>query len=277
MHKNLLLVGYKPIFVSSNHYLSSLKRKYKIKSGGYLGTLDPFAKGAMIIAFGQYTKLLPHLKKEKKVYRATLWLGALSESLDIENILEIKEVPSFDISRVQSILDSLLGTIAYTPPKFSAKHIQGQRAYDLARRGVEFELPKCEMQIFDIKLLSYTHPFLSFEVSVSSGAYVRSIGEMIANALGVNGVLSMLERIEDGGFRVRNREEMVLDPLKALDYPILENLSNDIKDKISKGQKFHLKNLENGLYVTNFDDFFSIIEVKKDASIRYILNRMIKC
>ncbi|WP_104697698.1 MULTISPECIES: tRNA pseudouridine(55) synthase TruB [unclassified Helicobacter] len=276
MH-NLILVGYKPIFMSSNSYLSTLKRKYQIKSGGYFGTLDPFAKGAMIIAFGQYTKLFSHIKSDRKIYRATLWLGALSESLDIENVIEIKQVRVFERERIEEVLKQMQGKIEYFPPKFSAKHIQGKRAYDLARKGISFELKKEEMEIFDIRLINYMHPFLTFEVCVSKGAYVRSIGEMIAKMLGVNGALCMLERIQDGGFFAIRNKEKILNPLEVLKYPLLNNLSGEIRKNIENGRKFFLKKVQNGFYVANFDDFFSIIEVKEDGQVKYILNRITKC
>lgn len=275
--QNLILVGYKPIFMSSNSYLSSLKKKYQLKSGGYLGTLDPFAKGSMIIAFGQYTKLFPHIKLATKIYRATLWLGALSKSLDIENIVKIQQVKNFETKRIEEILESMRGVVEYFPPKFSARHIQGQRAYDLARKGIDFEMQKDQMKIFEIKLLNYNHPFLSFEVCVSKGAYVRSIGEMIADKLGVKGALCMLERIQDGGFFATRDKERILNPLEVLGYPLLNDLSDAIKKDIENGKKISLKKMQKGLYVANFDDFFSIIEIEKDGQAKYILNRIVKC
>ncbi|MCE3038335.1 tRNA pseudouridine(55) synthase TruB [Helicobacter anatolicus] len=274
---NLLLLGYKPVFLSSNQYLHRLKKKYQIKSGGYLGTLDPFAKGAMILAFGQYTRLLPHIKKPSKVYRATLWLGIKSDSLDIENIKNVQEVPSVSLEKIHEVLQSLQGVIKYYPPKFSAKHVNGKRAYDLARLGVEFTLKESQMQIYAIKLLSYNHPFLSFEVRVSSGAYVRSLGDMIAERLGSFGALSMLERVEDGGVRVMQREERELGVLEVLDYPVLKKEDQRLRDIIYHGKKTCLKNVKFGTYIVDFDDFFSIIEIAKDGSIQYLLNRINKC
>ncbi len=273
---NLLLMGYKPIFLSSNQYLLRLKKKYNLKKGGYLGTLDPFAKGAILMAFGQYTKLFPHIKREKKTYRATLWFGALSESLDTENIVEIKEVNVFNKKEILAIFDRLKGKITYHPPRFSAKHIHGARAYQLAREGREFVLPACQMEVFDLKLLHYEHPFLSFELCVSKGGYVRSIAQMIADALGVNATLSSLERILDAQLPARANQEIILNPLDILDYPLLED-TKGIKDQIYYGKKFALKNLQNGIYIANFEDFFSIIGIRKEGQVEYLLNRIMKC
>lgn len=274
---NLLLMGYKPMFLSSNQYLLRLKKKYNLKKGGYLGTLDPFAKGAMLIAFGQYTRLFPHIKKNKKIYRATLWLGALSESLDIQNIIEIKEIATLHQEVILRVFENLKGKLDYNPPKYSAKHIGGTRAYRLARDGVDFELPQCQMEIFDLKLLHYRHPFVSFEICVSSGGYVRSVAEKIAEHLGVNGTLSSLERIEDAGFGAKNHQEFLLNPLDILDYPILEDLSQITREQICDGKIFCLKNLQKGIYIANFEDFFSIIEIKKEGQVEYLLNRIMKC
>lgn len=275
---NLLLAGYKPIFQSSNFYLSSLKRRYGEKSGGYLGTLDPFAKGMMILAFGQYSRLFPYFSKAKKTYCATLWLGLQSDSLDIENIIDIKQAKESTIEEIESIFSKLLGRHSYIPPKFSAKHINGKRAYELARAGISFELKKVEMEVFSLKLLGYSHPFIHFEVTLSGGGYVRSIGEMIAKRLGVFGGLSSLERIEECGI-LTDGYERKLDPLEVLNLPILhgEEIGGEaFKKRIENGQKICLKNQKNGFYVLDFEDFFSIIEAKEN-NIFYRLNRIYKC
>ena len=86
---NKLLVVNKPIFMSSNFYLNRIKRKYKNKKAGFSGTLDPFAKGCLIVAFGQYAKLFKYLSKTPKTYKAVIWLGVKSKSLDIEEIESI--------------------------------------------------------------------------------------------------------------------------------------------------------------------------------------------
>lgn len=195
---SMLVAVYKPPFVSSNTFLSRLKRHFNEKKAGYLGTLDPFAKGVLVVGFGSYTRLFPYLQKTPKVYRATLWFGAKSRSLDIEGIESVEILPSIAESEIRQVLDGLIGEVEYNPPIFSARHINGQRAYKLAREGMEFELPKSKMYIYRIQILNYNHPFVSFQVSVSEGAYVRSIGQLISQRLGVCGVLSSLERVSGG-------------------------------------------------------------------------------
>ena len=132
---NRLFVAYKPTGVSSNFFLTQLKRKYKTKKAGFSGTLDPFAKGVLLIGIGSYTKLFRFLNKTPKIYRATLWLGAKSDTLDSEMIEDVELLKEFDEADVLRVIKSLEGELEYEPPIFSAKQINGQRAYDLARAG----------------------------------------------------------------------------------------------------------------------------------------------
>ena len=120
MMQNRLFVVNKPINISSNGYLSRIKRKYKVKKAGFSGTLDPFACGVLIIAFGQYTKLFRFLKKSPKTYQATLWLGVSSPTLDIEKIDKIENIPPFQKDLIYDVVSSFEGIFTYYPPKFSA-------------------------------------------------------------------------------------------------------------------------------------------------------------
>ncbi|RDU63536.1 tRNA pseudouridine(55) synthase TruB [Helicobacter sp. MIT 14-3879] len=270
----MLFVGNKPPSISSNAYLGVLKKKFRVKKLGYSGTLDPFASGSLVIASGNLTKIFNHINLSPKVYIATLWLGAKSPSLDISLVNKVDIIEEFSKEKILSILDSMLGKIVYTPPKFSAKKINGKRAYSLARDGEYFNLRECEMDILDIKFLSYNHPFLSFEVSVSKGAYVRSIGEIIANKLGVSGVLSNLIRIREGDFYFQSYK--MLNPLDFIRYKQL-NLKN-LYDDFKNGKKIILKGLnKNTRYKVVFDDFFSIIQVDTFGNIEYIVNRICLC
>ncbi|GAA7257687.1 tRNA pseudouridine(55) synthase TruB [Helicobacter cholecystus] len=275
---NALFATYKPAGVSSNHFLMKLKRKYQFLKCGYSGTLDPFASGLLLVGVGSYTKLFDYLDKSIKSYETTLWLGVESESLDIERIESVKCVKELDRDRVNEILKSFIGKIKYIPPKFSAKHIKGKRAYELARSGIEFELQECEMEIFAIELLSYNHPFISFRVEVSEGAYIRSLGEMIAQRLGVKGALSALKRVGEGSVKIEREKIKQLDIFSHLT-PKRISL-DEYKCDFKNGKKIKLKNqnlLIHTPYLVIFDDFFSIIEINKNQEVKYRLNRMPRC
>ena len=249
-----------------------VKRKYDTKKVGFSGTLDPFATGCLIVATGQYTKLFNYLQKTPKTYRATLWLGAESPTLDIEKVDAVRTVPPIEISRIDEVLQSFTGEISYFPPNYSAKKIDGKRAYDLARAGKKPELKQITSTIHSIKLLNYNHPFVHFEANVSEGTYIRSLGQLIAEKLGVHGTLSSLERLREGKFHYDN--EKALDPLEYLS--IEENRYTGDDSWLELGKKLNLEYFENktdGIYYVATENFFSIIEIE-DGKVSYRLNRM---
>ncbi len=271
---NRLFVVNKPIFKSSNSYMGYVKRKYHTKKVGFSGTLDPFATGCLIIATGQYPKLFQYLKKTPKAYTATLWLGANSQSLDIENVDSVKIVSEFTINDLYQALESLRGELTYYPPKFSAKKVNGKRAYDLAREGKEVKLKKITSTIYDIHLINYNHPFIHFEAMVSEGTYIRSLGAILADKLGVDATLSSLRRDYEGAFSFEN--ERALNPLNYLNIP--ENIYTGDPEFLELGKKIYLdyfETKEDGIYWVQTEEFFSVIEIR-DGEISYKLNRIHK-
>jgi len=271
---NKLIVVNKPLFISSNFYLTKIKKKYKNKKAGFSGTLDPFAKGCLIVAFGQYSKLFKYLKKTPKTYKAVVWLGAISESFDIEKVISVDLVEKIDVDNIKYQLNSLVGELEYIPPKFSAKKIEGVRAYELARQGHDFELNKCKMNIYDTKFISYRHPFITIETTVSEGSYIRSFAQILLEKLGTIGTLSYLERINEGAFFYENEKE--LNPLDYIDLPI-NNYFGTI-EWLNTGKKIsidYLEEKEDGKYLIITDKFFSIIEIE-EGEVKYLLNKVLK-
>jgi tRNA pseudouridine55 synthase len=270
---NRLFVVKKPVFISSNFYLNRVKRKYNNKKAGFSGTLDPFACGCLVVAFGQYSKLFRFLKKTPKSYRTTIWLGASSDSLDLENVYDIKDVAKLDQKKIEKQLNSLLGSLDYLPPKFSAKKIDGKRAYDLAREGVDFEMKKVTSEVHDVKFINYNHPFISFDITVSEGSYIRSMAQILLERLGTTGTLSYLERLHEGEFFYDN--EKALNPLEYLDLPTNNYIGT--KEWFDLGKKLNIEYFENkndGEYLIAFDTFFSVIEIK-DNEPKYLLNKVL--
>lgn len=271
---NKLIVVNKPLFISSNFYLTKIKKKYKNKKAGFSGTLDPFAKGCLIVAFGQYSKLFKYLKKTPKTYKAVVWLGAISESFDIEKVISVDLVEKIDVDNIKYQLNSLVGELEYIPPKFSAKKIEGVRAYELARQGHDFELNKCKMNIYDTKFISYRHPFITIETTVSEGSYIRSFAQILLEKLGTIGTLSYLERINEGAFFYENEKE--LNPLDYIDLPI-NNYFGTI-EWLNTGKRIsidYLEKKEDGKYLIITDEFFSIIEIE-EGEVKYLLNKVLK-
>ncbi len=265
-----LFVAYKPAGIGSNRFLGQIKRRYSVKKAGFSGTLDPFAKGVLIVAFGKYTRLFRFLKKAPKTYRATLWLGAFSETLDTEKISEVKEITPFSEKEITAALDTLKGEITYLPPKYSAKKIDGTRAYTLMREGHDVTLHEITSTIYAIHLLHYRHPFVTFEVTISEGGYIRSIGEMVAKTLGCNGTLTMLERLREGDFFYDN--EKALNPVEMLDME--ENFYLGDPQDLKLGRKLKIEAFQKqheAIYLVKLDTIFSIIEIR-DGLVKYLLN-----
>lgn len=273
---NRLFVAYKPSGIGSNLFLSKLKRKYNNKKAGFSGTLDPFAKGVLLIGFGSHTKLFRFLNKTPKKYRATLWLGAKSDSLDTEMINNVDVLEELSEETVLNAVKSLEGELEYEPPIFSAKRINGQRAYDLARAGKEFTLNKINSTIYDSKLINYSHPFVTFEATVSEGTYIRSLGRIIAQRLNVkDGSLSALERLNEGQFLYEG--EKVLDIKESLNIP--KNSYTGDSENIKYGRVLALEDLEiqdDGYYWLDNGDNISIINIKNNE-VKYELGRIYTC
>ena len=251
-----------------------VKRKYKTKKVGFSGTLDPFATGCLIVATGQYTKLFQYLAKTPKTYRATLWLGANSCSLDIENVDSIQKVPCFEEKTIKDALASLQGELSYYPPKFSAKRVDGKRAYALAREGKEVTLKSITSTIYSIKLLHYTHPFVHFEATVSEGTYIRSLGALLADILGVDATLSGLHRVHEGQFYYE--DEKALNPFMHLALPT--NIYEGEEENLELGKKLTVDDFkikDDGIYLVQTSHFFSILELKNEE-VQYRLNRIEK-
>ncbi|MDR2789438.1 MAG: tRNA pseudouridine(55) synthase TruB [Campylobacteraceae bacterium] len=272
MSKNIIFAADKPCGISCSKFLSQIKKKYGVKKAGYSGTLDMLASGVLIVAFGQYTKLFRFLKKTPKCYEAVLWLGAKSKSLDAEYIESVQELPPFDIKKVHEAAVKLTGRVTYAPPKFSAKHVDGKRAYDLARSGVDFELKEITTEVFDFQIKSYEHPLITFEAAVSEGGYIRSLGAMMGAFLGVEGCLKSLRRISEGEFKYENEKPLLVTNFLNLE----ENFYDGEKEDLLLGrvlQKEQFKKNAHGEYFVLNDNFLSVVKIDENG-VSYMLNRI---
>lgn len=168
------------------------KRQLKV---GHAGTLDPFATGLLVILLGEATKKADEFLKLDKVYEATIMLGQTSTTGDPEG--EITDISTVQPTRedVEAVARKFVGTIQQRPPAFSAIKVNGQRAYKLARRGEEVNIPERTVEIYSLDILSYEYPLLKIRVHVSSGTYIRTLAEDIGKSLGVGAYCKELRRI----------------------------------------------------------------------------------
>lgn len=184
------------------------KIKYRLRKAGFpkikvghAGTLDPLATGVLIVCIGKATKMVDSLQAEEKEYEAELMLGATTPSFDLEHPVD-RTYPTEHITRegVEAALASLCGERLQTPPIYSAKKVEGVRAYEFARAGEEVELRKALINIYEIELLEYSMPRIRIRVRCSKGTYIRSLAQEIGEALDSGAHLTALRRTRSGGF-----------------------------------------------------------------------------
>jgi tRNA pseudouridine55 synthase len=197
----------KPAGMSSFGVVARVRRKLRDELGkkikvGHTGTLDPFATGLLIILAGKATKKSDEFLKKDKVYEATVKLGETSTTGDIEGEIEkvSDKVPTLD--DIKKACDKLTGEITQTVPAYSAVKINGERAYKLARKGKEVEMPTRKVTIYELEILDYTYPNLKIRTHVSSGTYIRTLGEDIGKLLGTGAYLTALRRTKIADFSV---------------------------------------------------------------------------
>ncbi|MFR9649246.1 MAG: tRNA pseudouridine(55) synthase TruB [Rikenellaceae bacterium] len=173
-------------------------RKIKV---GHAGTLDPLATGVLLICIGKATKMVDALQAETKVYTTTIELGATTISYDMEHPIS-ERFPTSHITRemIEQTLRSLEGERLQTPPVYSAKKIDGVRAYEMARQGEEVVMRQALINIYSIELLEVEMPRITIRVTCSKGTYIRSLANEIGVGLNSGGYLTSLRRDASGGF-----------------------------------------------------------------------------
>jgi len=190
----------------------NLKQKLGVKNikVGHAGTLDPLATGLLIVCIGKHTKLIDQIMGGEKTYTGTILLGKTTPSYDLESECD-QEFPTDHITAemIENVRSTFVGEIQQVPPIFSAKQVDGKRAYDLARAGKEVILKANTITISDFKVSMDRFPEIDFEVSCSKGTYIRSIAYDFGKALQSGGVLTALRRTRSG--------DLNLDDSKSVD------------------------------------------------------------
>ena len=178
---------------------------YKKIKIGHAGTLDPLATGVLIVCIGKATKMVNDLQAEEKEYIADIELGATTPSYDLEHPID-KRYSTEHITRemIEQALRDLTGERLQAPPIYSAKKVEGVRAYEFARAGEEVELKKALINIYEMEILSLEMPHLKIRVRCSKGTYIRSLAHEIGQALDSGAHLTGLRRTRSGGFTAEN-------------------------------------------------------------------------
>jgi tRNA pseudouridine55 synthase len=188
---------------SSFQVVQRIKNLTGAGKAGHAGTLDPFATGVLIVLLNQGTKLSPFLMPRDKVYRTAVRLGIETDTDDATGtVTGQKDTGSLTERVIEERIQGFVGTIKQIPPRYSAVHHEGKRAYELARKGVEFVPREKEVRINSITILSIDLPVVWMEVSCSSGTYMRSLASELGSRLGTGAHLASLRRVRSGIFHV---------------------------------------------------------------------------
>ena len=264
----------KPQNWTSFDVVNKLKYRLKPLKVGHLGTLDPMATGVLLVTVGKATKLFDLMQEKTKTYITTFEFGFETDTLDATGqvIKKCDNIPTEE--EILTILPKFIGKISQIPPKYSAKSINGKRAYDLARNNVEFELKPKIVEIFDLKLISYESNILKLEITCGSGTYIRSIGRDIAHELNSLATMTSLVRTKIDDFDlskchsiedIDNLQEKIIPIKEILSFPVLD-LNDTEMAKILNGQTLKL-NDNDGIYMVQDEfDTLALVEIKENQA-----------
>ncbi len=182
--------------------VARVRKALGIRRVGHTGTLDPFASGLMVILLERATRLARFVEGREKTYLATARLGVTTDTDDLTGAVTGGSRREVDEDELTAALAGLVGVHGQRPPAFSAKHVDGRRSYQLARRGLSVELPEVEVQVHGLDLLHREGDTVTFRARVGSGTYIRAIARDLGTNLGTGGHLTALRRERIGDLDV---------------------------------------------------------------------------
>lgn len=198
---NGLLIVDKPEGITSLDVVREVKRRFGVEKAGHIGTLDPFATGVLPVAMNEGTKLVPFLSEGPKDYQVTLKLGEETTTDDgTGQVVARQEWKRLSEGEIRTVIATFRGKMLQTPPMFSAVKMQGTPLYRLARKGIEVERKKREVEVYWTQWEGMELPFVRFSLSCSKGTYVRVLGRDIGRKLGCGAHVLHLRRVRSGPF-----------------------------------------------------------------------------
>ena len=253
----------KPLGYSSNQTLGLVKKYFKPKKAGHTGTLDPLATGLLPVCLGEATKFSSFLLESDKSYEASIKLGFISSTGDLEGEIESKKIKNYPtLEEVKKVINSFLGFQEQLPPMFSALKFKGKPLYEYARNGESIDRKKRKINITSLKIKEYKDNIIRINVSCSKGTYIRVLANDIGACLKTGGYLVGLRRLAIGKITIKEAininliEEMNQQSKKDLIQPI-DTLIREfgkiiLKEKdvkaIKEGRTLLLKNYGEGIY-----------------------------
>ncbi len=247
----------KPKNWTSRDVVNQISKIFNTKKVGHTGTLDPIAKGVLIVCLGKYTKLVNLLTNTSKTYIATMKLGIETDTLDITgNIIKTEE---FNISeeKIRMAFQNFPKKYNQEVPSFSAIKVKGKKLYEYARKNIKVELPKKEVEIFSLKILEIKKDTIIFEANVSKGTYIRSLIRDLAYQMKTVGTMTDLIRTKQGNVMLQDciplekvTKNTSLKQLKDLfSFPSIEINEEEVK-KVQNGNSIKLTTNEETIFLT---------------------------
>ncbi len=197
----------KPSGWTSHDVVAKVRNLLRMKKVGHAGTLDPMATGLVVVGLGRATRLLRFVQAAPKEYVARAQFGVATDSLDADGAILERAEMQVTQAEVESVMERFVGTIAQIPPMVSARKVGGKKLYELARQGIEIEREAREINIYSLDLIDFapsSYPEVTFRTVCSTGTYVRTLGDDIAQALGGRAHLSALRRVRNGSLHVKD-------------------------------------------------------------------------
>lgn len=235
--------------MTSHDVVNRLRKIFGIKRIGHTGTLDPLARGLLVVCLGEATKLVPFLEQDDKVYDVEIMLGKATSTSDLAGeVVAEALVPNFSPEIIDQVLGQFTGEIVQTPPKYSAIKVEGKKLYEYARKNQAVEIPQRTVKIFRLERtseLDYRDGLCTFRfvAHVSKGTYIRTLCEDIAKALELPGVMSDLVRIRCGKFHLSDASTLeeaeqnklrFIPMLEALNLPVI-TVTEDMLKRVKNG------------------------------------------
>ena len=268
----------KPKDYTSRDIVNIVSKKLNTKKVGHTGTLDPLATGILVICTNKYLKLVENLMNHDKEYIAEVIFGIETDTLDITgNILNKKE-KEINKEDLINVLNSFKGKNIQEVPKYSAVKVNGKKLYEYARNGIEVELPKKEIEVYDIELLDFNDNKFTFKCHVSKGTYIRSLIRDIGYKLDTYACMTNLRRTKLGNVTldnintlndIENNNIKELNPIDILelDKEIITNekMINKIKNGCKLNKNINSKEI---LFIDKDNNIIAIYEDYKDGLIK---------
>ena len=249
----------KPPGMTSHDVIGFLRRALNTKKIGHGGTLDPDAAGVLPVFAGSATRLLSYAMDGRKQYIAEFTLGEQRDTGDDSGtVVKTMPVPEISEQQLREVLQRFLGKQMQLPPMYSAVKINGQKLYQLARKGVEVEREARPIEIYRLELLDFAKSKFTVAVECSKGTYIRVLGEDIATALGTCGTMSFLLRTQVGSYLLNeahtlqeiaeNPEACCAEPITAVDHLSKLILTANQAARITNGVKTTVNGTSDGQY-----------------------------